>query len=115
MRSAWAYFINTSNTFIVYQENVLLDSDFHCQIAGFGLARHFDATIDTFAPSLLNFPAPELLGNCDKCGQPNCEEHETSKTRTTMETDICAFGCLYYTVSTLTYLPCLMMTRLDIF
>ena len=69
---------------------------------------------------MLNFPAPELLGNCDKCGKYDCnvcrENHETSNTRATMETDVCAFGSLYYLVSTSTYLVCLMMmTRLDIF
>ncbi|KAF8736319.1 hypothetical protein AX14_000496 [Amanita brunnescens Koide BX004] len=83
-------------------ENVLLDSDFHCQIAGFGLARHSDASINASATfAWLNFPAPELLGNCDKCGESNCEcrkDHEISKIRTTKETDVCAFGCLYYLI-----------------
>ncbi|KAF8347159.1 kinase-like domain-containing protein [Amanita rubescens] len=90
-------------------ENVLLDSDFHCRIAGFGMARHFDATVSPSAllSWLFYFPAPELLGNCDKCGEPDCngcrEDHETSKATTTKAIDVCAFGCLYYLIFFNTY------------
>jgi serine/threonine protein kinase len=92
---------------IVYQGNVLLDSELRCKITDFGLARHAEATFTrstrTFLP---NFAAPELFGMCTKCGEPECggcyegpDEHHTGKT---METDVYAFGCLYYAVR-LTY------------
>jgi serine/threonine protein kinase len=91
---------------------VLIDSEFHCQIAGFGLSRHLDATVTKVASSILiNFAAPELFGICVECGGSNCDEcredNETTTANTkrkTKETDIYAFGCLYYTVSTLTYI-----------
>ena len=61
-----------------------------------------------------------MLGNCDKCGESDCEcrgDDETSKTGTTItkETDVCSFGCLYYLVSTSTYLVCLMRELAQIF
>ena len=84
----------------VYQGNVLLDSDFHCQITDFGLSRHSEATAawstQTFAP---NYAAPELFGMCSACDQKGCvgclPGHRTTKT---LETDVYAFGCLYYGV-----------------
>ena len=87
---------------VMYQGNVLLDSEFHCQVTDFGLTRHFDATVmqstKTFAP---NFAAPELFGMCSECCQLMCEGcgggHDAHK-RKTMETDVYAFGCLYYAV-----------------
>jgi serine/threonine protein kinase len=87
---------------IMYQGNVLLDSQFHCQIADFGSTRHFDATVvqstKTFVP---NFAAPELFGMCSECCQLMCEgccEGQDAHKRKTMETDVYAFGCLHYSV-----------------
>ncbi|SRR6266576_1743091 len=85
------------STTSVYQENILLDSTFHCQISGFRLARHSAATTS----SMLNFAVPELLARCDKCDQSDldtCYEHHDMRERKTMQTDVYAFGCLYYAV-----------------
>ena len=94
---------------IAYQENVLLDSDLHCQITDFGLTRHAEATVTRTTTALsLHFAAPELFGVCIKCGQfecgngcyKGCEKHHASKTT---ETDVYAFGCLYYAVRFINY------------
>jgi hypothetical protein len=64
----------------------------------------------------LNFAAPELFSLCDECGQygcnGHCEDHDCSfpPGKKTMQTDVYAFGCLYYAVSMALYLPRLMMT-----
>ena len=86
---------------------MLLDSELHCKIADFGLARHAEATFSrstrTFLP---NFAAPELFGMCTKCSEPECggchEGHGEHHTGKTTESDVYAFGCLYYAVR-LTY------------
>ncbi|KAF8332137.1 kinase-like domain-containing protein [Amanita rubescens] len=83
--------------------NVLLDSRFHCQITDFGSTRHFEATVTRSTKALsLNFAAPELFGLCIECGQTDCdgcyEGHEKQHSAKTMETDIYAFGCLYYAI-----------------
>ena len=91
---------------------MLIDSDSHCQIADFGLTRHLDATVTKVASSMsINFAAPELFGICVVCGGSGCDEcredNDTTTANTkrkTKETDIYAFGCLYYTVSPLTYI-----------
>lgn len=99
---------------------MLINSDLHCQIADFGLTRHLDATVTKVASSMsLNFAAPELFGICEKCGGSGCEEchedNDTSRTkRKTKETDVYAFGCLYYTVSAVTYSVRLMIIRIDL-
>ena len=88
---------------IIYQRNVLLDSELHCQIIDFGSARHSQATVllstTTFT---LNFAAPELFGVCVNCGQSACSgrhgDRDVQHTSKTMETDVYAFGCLYYAV-----------------
>src|SRR6266550_507419 len=104
------------------QDNVLLDTNHHCQIADFGLTRHLDATFTQAASSIsLNFAAPELFGTCDKCDGTGCDTCRTDRDapkgkRKTKETDDYAFGCLYYTVSsTSTYCKRLVMTRVGIF
>ncbi|KAF8351865.1 kinase-like domain-containing protein [Amanita rubescens] len=85
-------------------DDVLLDANYHCQIADFGLTRHLDATFTQAAsPSSLNFAAPELFGACDKCGGTSCDtcrtDHDAPKgNRKTKETDVYAFGCLYYAI-----------------
>ena len=88
---------------IIYQRNVLLDSDLHCKIIDFGSTRHSEATglLSTTALTL-NFAAPELFGVCAKCGQSTCKgchgDRDVQHTIKTMETDVYAFGCLYYAV-----------------
>ena len=83
----------------VYQLNILLDSEFHCQITGFNSTLHSEVkvawTSECMRPS---YAAPELLGICSECGRPECNEcHEGHKGKT-MKTDVYAFGCLYYAV-----------------
>ncbi len=70
----------------------------------FGLTRHLDATVTkSNAPWTLNFAAPELFGVCDQCSEPDCDGihdgHEPVQRRKTAQTDVYAFGCLYYAVS----------------
>ncbi|KAF8328317.1 kinase-like domain-containing protein [Amanita rubescens] len=87
----------------LHGHNILLDPEFHCQITDFGLTRHSDATValttKCFVP---NFAAPELFGMCGECGHQECDGrhkgHEMRHTGKTMETDVYAFGCLYYTI-----------------
>ena len=82
---------------------MLLDSEFHCQITDFGSTRHSEVTVTRSTTALLfNYAAPELFGMCTTCRQFDCngshdgqdEQHRTK----TMETDVYAFGCLYYAV-----------------
>ncbi|KAF8326237.1 kinase-like domain-containing protein, partial [Amanita rubescens] len=83
--------------------NVLLDPDLHCQITDFGSTRHAEATVTRTTTALcLSFAAPELFGVCIECGRSDCdgcyegyEKHHTCKTT---ETDVYAFGSLYYAV-----------------
>ncbi|KAF8324802.1 kinase-like domain-containing protein [Amanita rubescens] len=85
-------------------ENVLLDASFHSRITDFGLTRHSDVTITNSATSLtLHFAAPELFGMCNKCGQFECDCRgtdlkDTHMRRKTSQTDVYAFGCLYYEI-----------------
>ena len=98
MRSAYFNLgLSTSTTF-VYQENILLDSTFRCQMSGFELAQHSAPSTS----SMLNFVAPELFIRSDKCDHLHldmCYEHHNMRERKTMQTDVYAFGCLYYAVS----------------
>ena len=81
----------------MYQGNVLLDSEFHCQITDFGLTRHLDATVVQSTKTFVsNFAAPELFGMCSECCQQKCKGCFDAHRRKTMETDVYAFGCLYY-------------------
>lgn len=88
--------------YVIFQGNVLLDSEFHCQIADFGTIQHFESTVTRATTILVNIAAPELFGTCTACGLPECDErhggYNAQNRRKTMETDIYAFGCLYYTV-----------------
>lgn len=104
--------LSTSTT-SMHQENISLDSTFHCRISGFGLARHSEATT-------LNFVAPELFAGSDKCDQSDldtCYEHRNMREKKTTQTDVYAFGCLYYAVSASMYSArfTLTLTRPDIF
>ena len=62
----------------------------------------------------LNYAAPELfVGKCSECKKPQCsgchEQREAPKK--TMQSDVYAFGCLYYAVSPSTD-PSARVTRL---
>ena len=50
----------------------------------------------------MNFVAPELFGMCTKCGLFDCDgcqgNEVAQKRRKTMETDVYAYGCVYYAV-----------------
>ena len=56
----------------------------------------------------MNFVAPELFGMCTTCGSFDCDgcqrDEAVQKRFKTMETDVYAFGCLYYAVRTGFYL-----------
>ncbi|KAF8351788.1 hypothetical protein F5887DRAFT_2985 [Amanita rubescens] len=64
-------------------ENILLDSDFHCRIANFGLAQATDVNFPRQSTTTLDSsdPSPEQFGIVDE--RPR---------------DVQAFGCLYYEV-----------------
>ncbi|KAF8344811.1 kinase-like domain-containing protein [Amanita rubescens] len=86
---------------IIHQRNVLLNSEFHCQITDFGSTRHFEATVTRSTTAFaMNFVAPELFGMCTTCGLFDCDgcqgDQAAQKRRKTMETDVYSFGCLYY-------------------
>jgi serine/threonine protein kinase len=84
---------------IIGQGNIFLDSEFHCQITDFGLTRHSEATTtQSTAAVAYRFAAPELFGLCLSCNQPDCDGCGGSSGRKTMQTDVYAFGCLYYAV-----------------
>ena len=79
------------------QDNVLLDSDLHAQIADFGLTRHTDATATQSGALHYNFAAPELLEDWDVSDDSDSDDDPQLTTRT-QKSDIYAFGCLYYEV-----------------
>ncbi|KAF8341742.1 kinase-like domain-containing protein [Amanita rubescens] len=79
--------------------NILLDSNFHCQIFDFGLARPAGTTVGRSAHRFLpNFASPELFGMCTNCGRVDCNGcgDDTQKGNVTMKIDVYAFGSLYY-------------------
>ncbi|KAF8331194.1 kinase-like domain-containing protein [Amanita rubescens] len=73
-------------------ENVLLDAEHHCRIAAdVGLSQQDNAIVTLSAEAVLfNFAAPELFVNLE-----NREARVGSKTT---QTDVYAFGCLYYSI-----------------
>ena len=73
------------------QVNVLLDANLHVQITGFGLAGMISEA-KNIRPGALhsNFAAPELF--CDD------SEKGSNVPIRTQESDVYAFGCLYYEV-----------------
>jgi hypothetical protein len=77
-----------------------LDSDFHAQIADFGLTRHSDATATQSGALHHNFAAPELFGNWVEGEDVSSESDDDGQsTARTQKSDVYAFGCLYYEVS----------------
>lgn len=100
--SNWYYAFQSIHA-IVYQGNVLLDPELHCQITDFGLTRHSEATVaQSTTLFVANFAAPELFGTCITCGQLVCdgchEGNDVQHKGKTEKTDVYAFGCLYYAV-----------------
>ncbi|KAF8339466.1 kinase-like domain-containing protein [Amanita rubescens] len=75
------------------QENVLLDDNFHVQIADFGLTRLSEATNTRSGALHLNFAAPELFGISGDDDDPS----DDPSPRTQMS-DVYAFGCLFYEI-----------------
>jgi hypothetical protein len=75
-----------------------LDDEFHAQIHDFGLSRHSDDTVTESGALHYNFAAPELFEYTDD----NTDDSENSTART-QESDVYAFGCLYYEVSYIKY------------
>ena len=99
------------HTFI-FQANVLIDPEFHCYITDFGLTRHIESTLSPSATAIsINYAAPELVGMCATCCTfecNGCPGHEKVKTT---QTDVYAYGCLYYAVNFLKYLAFLKRSK----
>ncbi|KAF8676698.1 hypothetical protein AX14_004845 [Amanita brunnescens Koide BX004] len=73
--------------------NVLLDDDFHVQIADFGLTRISEATATQSGTLHYNFAAPELFGSSSETDLPDLDPINRTKM-----SDVFAFGCLYYEI-----------------
>jgi len=91
------------NLYLIYQRNVLLDSELHCRITDFGSMRHSGIPVTRSTTALsVNYAAPELFGLCTKCRELKCDGRHGNQTAPhrskTKETDVYAFGCLYYEV-----------------
>jgi len=82
-------------------ENILLDANFHCQIADIGLTQNSDAIITLSASGFLfNYAAPELFVTQSESDSDDVpyEGHDLHKGSKTVKTDIYAYGCLYYAI-----------------
>ena len=76
------------------QDNVLLDDNFHVQIADFGLTRHSDSSVTQSGAALqYNSAAPELFED-----HPSGDAGDAQSLEKAQKADIYAFGCLYYEV-----------------
>ena len=110
-RSAYCDTPYRQSVHMFYQDNILLDSDLHCRIVlDFELTRHSDATATGSVMFSTNFAAPELFAGCIECGKCDCDGRLSGHgIQKTVETDVYAFGCLYYSVSLSIYwLLCLI-------
>ncbi len=92
---------------LIKQKNILLDSEFHCQITGFSLTQHVEASVPQALAVPVNYAAPELLEICNICWQIQCGlkcsgAQPMKQRKKTTEADVYAFGCLYYNVSPMT-------------
>lgn len=84
----------------IFQGNILLDSELHCQITDFGTIQHFESTAARATTVFVKYAAPELFGTCTACGSPECDDERHRAIRgKTMETDVFSFGGVYYSVS----------------
>ncbi|KAF8339478.1 kinase-like domain-containing protein, partial [Amanita rubescens] len=72
--------------------NILLDPEFHVQIADFGLTRLSEATATQSGALHYNFAAPELFGYTE------VEDDADDDTARTYKSDVFAFGRLYYEI-----------------
>ena len=82
-----------------------MDEHFHAQIADFGLTRHSESTVTQSGALHYNFAAPELLGNWDEEEDVTESDDDEQLTTRTQQSDIYAFGCLYYEVSAPVVVP----------
>ena len=87
----------------LFKSNVLLDSEFHVQIADFGLTRPVDITATHGGAMSCHFAAPELFG------VENDNAEETSLMTKTISSDVYAFGSLYYEVRYIFQFRCEMV------
>ncbi len=79
----------------IRQDNVLLDDNFHVQIADFGLTRHSDSSVTQSGAALhYNSAAPELFED-----YPSDNADDAQSLDRAQKADIYAFACLYYEVS----------------
>ena len=93
-------YVDSCNSDLLCQDNILLDTGLHVKIADFGLTRLSEATLSRSGALHLNFAAPELLG----CSQD--DDTSDDVTARTQKSDVYAFGCLYYEVSDETRVKC---------
>ncbi|KAF8340970.1 kinase-like domain-containing protein [Amanita rubescens] len=82
-------------------KNIVLDPGFHCQITGFSLTQHVEASVPQVLAVPVNYAAPELLEICNICWQIQCGlkcsgAQPMKQRKKTTESDVYAFGCLYY-------------------
>lgn len=81
------------NADALFQDNVLLDANFHARISDFRLTRHSEATV-TGSRSLL--AAPELFGYL---GEDDSDSDDDAQLMArSQRSGIYAFDCLYYEV-----------------